>query len=505
MQKRVILKQICTTGKGSIYQIYEPKNIKLGRDITVDISIPDATVSRKHTSIIWEKGFPYIEDLSSRNGTFINGYLIEGKVKAKNGDILSLSGKFDFKIEIEDIPEDDSKFRSVIHHSPDEAFSITDISDNDSIEMLRDLNTLYMIGNLISSENELDSLLGNIGIIVSDVINPDRTVILLDDSKHGELREIPVFTTNKEKYKTQPISFSIVNKCMRERISVISEDALSDNRFEQGASIISSGIRSVMCAPIRSSNDILGVLYVDSISKAEAFKKRDLILLSAIGKQSGVAVARAILFESRQKLLLGAVDSLVALIEAKDRYTHGHSAMVTYYSIKIAEELKLLENDIKDLKIAALLHDIGKVGIPENILHKKGRLTDEEFEIIKNHPEQGASIIKNIDGTERIVRAIRHHHERYDGFGYPDRIKGEEIPVFARILAVADSYDAMTSNRPYRKKLSREDAMREIEENIGTQFDPDFATIFLEWLKFNNEPAHSRVFSLIEEVTDKIS
>jgi len=170
-------------------------------------------------------------------------------------------------------------------------------------------------------------------------------------------------------------------------------------------------------------------------------------------------------------------------LEARDQYTAGHSHRVMEYSKGIGQRMKLDRQDIEDLKKSALLHDIGKIGIPDIVLKKKTRLTDEEYAIIKTHPETGAAILKYIKSFKHLVPAVYHHHEQFDGEGYPDGVKGAAIPLHARIIAIADTFDAMTSSRSYRNALSFRTALSELERCKGTQFDPEIADIFIEILQ----------------------
>ena len=170
-------------------------------------------------------------------------------------------------------------------------------------------------------------------------------------------------------------------------------------------------------------------------------------------------------------------------LDAKDSYSEGHSKRVAIYSALIAERLGLSENDIKNIRIIALLHDIGKIGVPDSVLKKPGRLTDEEFGLMRQHAAIGSEILKDIDMVTGISIGAKFHHERYDGRGYPDGLKGEEIPFIARIIAVADSFDAMTSNRVYRSHLTYEQVLSELEKGEGTQFDPAIAKVMEALIK----------------------
>jgi putative nucleotidyltransferase with HDIG domain len=187
--------------------------------------------------------------------------------------------------------------------------------------------------------------------------------------------------------------------------------------------------------------------------------------------------------ELLKKTHLEMVIAFSEALDAKDQYTAGHSRRVMEYSIGIARHMKLSENEIDRLKKSALLHDIGKIGIPDVVLHKKTKLTEDEFAVIKSHPEIGATILKSIKSFKDFVPSVYHHHERYDGKGYPQGIQGEKIPLHARIIAVADSFDAMTSNRPYRKAFPLVAALSELEKNRGIQFDPYIAGVFLKIFK----------------------
>ena len=179
--------------------------------------------------------------------------------------------------------------------------------------------------------------------------------------------------------------------------------------------------------------------------------------------------------EKIQDMTVQTITTVANALDAKDSYSEGHSRRVAVYASQIAEKLGFSKEDVRNVRIIALLHDIGKIGVPDAVLNKPGRLTDEEFALMKQHAAIGSEILKDIDMITGIAIGARSHHERYDGKGYPEGLKGEDIPYIARIIAVADSYDAMTSNRVYRKHLTYDQVMAELEKGEGTQFDPDIA------------------------------
>ncbi len=186
------------------------------------------------------------------------------------------------------------------------------------------------------------------------------------------------------------------------------------------------------------------------------------------------------LVEQQRSLFLSTVKSLASAIDAKDEYTRHHSTRVTDFTLKIAAKMGFSEKELGELELAAVLHDVGKIGVPESILNKPGKLTDQEFKIVMEHPVRGEAILSPVIELKEIGRIVRAHHERYDGRGYPDKLKGREIPLGARIMSIADTYDSITSERPYRKAASHRYAVKEIISCSGTQFDPEVVENFLE-------------------------
>ena len=200
-------------------------------------------------------------------------------------------------------------------------------------------------------------------------------------------------------------------------------------------------------------------------------------------------------YEKLEKAYLDSIQTLRYTVEAKDPYTRGHSDRVSEYSVLIGQKLGLAEPDIKTLRVGGLFHDIGKIGIPDSILLKEAKLTDDEYSQIKNHPSIGSHILCNAEVFQEIIPIVKHHHERYDGTGYPSKLKGEDIPYLARITAVADTFDAMTSKRTYRNALPLDVVRAEFEKCSGSQFDPSIAKAFIDIL--DND------YHQIEEIQEK--
>ena len=223
--------------------------------------------------------------------------------------------------------------------------------------------------------------------------------------------------------------------------------------------------------------------------KSDKFDQLLLLIESGVKSVSQMREIKKInaeLSETYEKLEQAYLDSIQTVrytVEAKDSYTRGHSDRVSEYSCLIGKKLGLPEEDIKRLHIGGLFHDVGKIGVPDNILQKNGKLTDDEYSEIKNHPTIGAHILSTASIFQDIIPIVKHHHEKYDGNGYPSRLKGEEIPYLARIAAIADSFDAMTSKRVYRDSLPVETVISEFERCKGTQFDPKLTDVFLDILR----------------------
>jgi putative nucleotidyltransferase with HDIG domain len=258
-------------------------------------------------------------------------------------------------------------------------------------------------------------------------------------------------------------------------------DAAKDPRWFREADKKSKFItKNMLCVPVKVKDKVIGALEAINKPKDETFAQDDLELLNALANEVGIAIDNANLYEEKRNTFLETAEALADAIDKRDPYTGGHTKRVTSYSLAIAKYLNLDPSETENLKLAAILHDIGKIGIPDNVLRKKGKLTDEEFDSIKKHPIFGYEIMSHIKSLRDVIPGMRSHHERPDGKGYPDRLKGEKIPLIARIISIADTFDAMTSDRPYRKGLTDDEALKEVKRCAGTQFDPVLVKTFLK-------------------------
>lgn len=279
---------------------------------------------------------------------------------------------------------------------------------------------------------------------------------------------------------------SIIGRVAETKMPMIVEDVKTNNLLENPQQVINEGILSFLSVPLLMKNTVLGVLTVYS-ETLHKYTTDEVQLLNNLAVQAAIAIENKRLIAEIKTHLINITRSLAETIEAKDIHTRGHSERTVWYAVSIAQEMGMSEASIETLEIATLLHDIGKIGVPEDILLKPGGLTQEEFEKIKNHPFTSFNILCSGEFSKEIVIGVSQHHERIDGKGYPYGLSGDEISLEARIIEVADSFEAMVSDRPYRKALDVETAIMELKRCAGKQFDPDVVTAFLRVLEKRKE------------------
>jgi putative nucleotidyltransferase with HDIG domain len=238
--------------------------------------------------------------------------------------------------------------------------------------------------------------------------------------------------------------------------------------------------RNIICVPVKVKEKIIGVLEAINKKGRSRFGKEDLSLLTSLADQVAIALDNSRLYQELEEMFFQTAESLADAIEKRDPYTGGHTQRVTLYSQTIARYLQLKPLERKWLKIASVLHDIGKIGVEDDILKKPERLSPEEFNMIKRHSDMGAEILEHIRQLREIVPGVRYHHEQVNGKGYPDGLRGEQIPFLAKIVAVADTYDAMTTDRPYRKAMEKDTAIEELKRCSGTQLDQMVVEAFIQ-------------------------
>ncbi len=347
------------------------------------------------------------------------------------------------------------------------------------------LSTLYKVGLAINSNMENENIFKLIVDTTIETLHANIGYIIIHDKERNALRvdtlvghdELP----NGEVYlemKPSSVSTWVLTNARPLLIADINDMPQFD-RF----SALGYERKTLICAPLIIKDEVIGTITVVNKTDGSTYTNDELGLLTTIAAQASIAIKNATLYEEQQKTYLNTIHALVTAIEASDSYTRGHSERVTRYSVAIAKKLGLSAERLKIMERAAVLHDIGKIGINLSLLHKIERLTPEDVIDLQQHPLIGIKILEPIEFLNDVRLCIAQHHERYDGKGYPNRLSAEELLLESRILAIADSFDAMTSDRPYRKALSVKVAVAELLDNVGTQFDPAIVPHFIEMLE----------------------
>lgn len=496
--------------EGQVIALAEGRTITLGRTKACDICVDELSVSRRHCTLQTREDGCEVVDLQSANGTFVN----DGRVTSallKPGDRLRLGsivlevgvpGRHVARttapaatppsIGMAEPPPDsvnvtpDERGTTLIRkaidpHNPD---FLTHVFKADTVvagieSAQRYLSTLHKVSDALSRAASVDELFQAVLSAVLDVIKGDRAAILLRDTQTtaGGTPVVKVAAVHARhaaaSARAMTLSRTIVRDVLERGMSAFTHDALADERYHSGDSVVLQQIRSVLCAPMRTNDAILGVVYVDSQS-AHEFNESELELLAAIGNQAGMAVHRARLIEDMERLSVDVVRCIAATIDAKDGYTHRHSERVAAFAVLLARQLGLSSRERHIVELSSLLHDVGKIGIPDAILKKPGKLSSEEYSEVCRHPAQGVAILSTIQNARiaDLLPGILCHHERWDGTGYPEGLTGEAIPLLGRIVAVADVFDALTSQRSYRQAVSVADAIELVKSQSGDAFDP---------------------------------
>jgi HD-GYP domain-containing protein (c-di-GMP phosphodiesterase class II) len=351
-------------------------------------------------------------------------------------------------------------------------------------EKIKRLETLIDTSLVFSSILDLSELLNIVLNKAEEVMEAEASSVFLIDK---EKRELYFITARGEKGKEAkeirvPMGKGIVGWVAEHGRPLLVPDVTKDPRWFKGVDKKTKFVtRSIIAVPLISKGKIIGVSEVLNKKGNRYFNENDLELFEALGHQIAVAVENASLYAELDELFLSSIRAIVEAVDAKDPYTKGHSARVVEYSLLIGESYDNLSKDeLKQLEVSAILHDVGKIGVPDKILGKTGKLTPVEYAYMQRHSEFGSAIIEPIAKLRELIPNILHHHEQFDGRGYPHGLQGNKIPLFARIICIADSFDAMITDRPYRKKRNTKKALDELEKQSGTQFDPKLVKIFIK-------------------------
>ncbi|MBI5560056.1 MAG: GAF domain-containing protein [Deltaproteobacteria bacterium] len=342
------------------------------------------------------------------------------------------------------------------------------------------VQVMHEIDRSILSTLDIEEVLNTTARMVTRLIPCDRvTVALIDKKRGGFIYGAGFGISSLAKGSFVPFVETSATEVIETGSPQYTADLTKEEELKplEGL-LLKEGFLSHVRVPLLLKGEVSGVLSIGA-KRPSAFSVGDLETLEKLADQIGVAIENARLVKDLGELFLGVVKSLSSAIDAKSPWTAGHSDRVTKYAVGIGKTMGMPEEELKGLNLAGHLHDVGKIGTYEAVLDKPGKLNDEEMNIMRQHPVKGAEILSHISQLEEILPAIRHHHESYDGTGYPDGLKAEAIPLFSRILAVADTIDAMSADRPYRKGRTMDAIVAELKRCSGTQFDPKVVEAFL--------------------------
>lgn len=349
------------------------------------------------------------------------------------------------------------------------------------------LGALMGVGRAINSSVGLKRVLEEVMDSLIELMHAERGFLMLRES-NGELKEriargIDHSNLDKESFN---VSRTIVDKVATTGEAILTTNAQEDSRFENQMSVAAYRLRSILCAPLKIKNELIGVIYVDNRAHSGIFQEHELGLIKAYSDQAAVAIDNAQLFDGLQasndelqRAYKATLEGWVHALDMRDKETEGHTQRVTTLTERLAQSMGVGQADLVHIMRGALLHDIGKMAIPDGILLKPGPLTDDERELIKQHPVYAYNMLKQIDFLLPAIDIPHYHHEKWDGTGYPDGLRGEDIPFAARIFPVIDVYDALVSDRPYRKGLPPDEVRERIKADSGKHFDPQVVDAFM--------------------------
>jgi putative nucleotidyltransferase with HDIG domain len=354
-----------------------------------------------------------------------------------------------------------------------------------SPDKIKQLNTLIELSAIINSSLDIAEIRKRAIEAATELVNAEAGSLLFLDEETGELYFDVAIGEKGEKVKTIRLQKGqgIAGWVAEHDEPVIINDVQNDSRFFKSADEKSGFItKNMICVPVKTKDKLVGVL--QAINKKDtSFGTDDLDLLTGLSHQVAIAIENARLYDELRETFYATIHALAETIEKRDPYTAGHTKRVMNYSLAVGRMMGLSKREMEDLKLSAILHDIGKIGVRDDVLLKNDKLTSDEFKKIMMHTVFGAEILNHIRQLKSVVPGVKNHHEKYDGSGYPDGLKGDDIPVIARIIAVTDTFDAMTTDRPYRKGLSFDTAFEELKKHAGTQFDPDVVNAFFKAYK----------------------
>ncbi len=488
MKQSIRLRGISDEIKGKVWE--SDALLRAGRLGSLEIVLDDGSVSRRHAELRYNPPAGWVvRDLESTNGTYLNGVRLgPGEKPLRPKDIVQF-GKVALMVEAtengtpaQEQVVDQILVEATANSSWEDAIQDLVFDRNRCLRPGDQLIALLRAGHhLVHIEKEED-LLHSILNDAVQVLDAQRGAIVLAEGAEEKLKLKALATGHGEPSGRFHYSQKMAKRCYDRAESILCCSVSDDPELAAAQSIADGAMASVLCVLLRTPRKKLGVLHLDRSFFQRPFTEEDLGLADALAAHVSAGIECAQLLRKQRDLFLNTISVLGQAVELKDEYTGGHTQRVSKYAVMLGKQLRLPDEQLNLLETGTPLHDIGKIGIDEAILRKPGKLTAEEFEIMKTHTTKGAAIVSVIPELHPIIPIVRNHHERWDGGGYPDGMAGEQIPLLARIVAVVDAFDAMTSARPYhpdKRGRPPEFAFGELEKQSGRQFDPQCAAAFL--------------------------
>jgi HD-GYP domain-containing protein (c-di-GMP phosphodiesterase class II) len=458
-------------------------HLRVGRVPGIEMYLEDDSVSRRHAEVLYTEEGWVVRDLGSTNGTLVNGLRV-GRVGRKLnpldmlqfGNVVVVAAEMAAADEGGDSPSSVLQVCATAQQPFDEALELLAVEATGLADPGDQLRSLIDSHQLVARAGSLEEAIRKSLRDAVIKVRAEYGAVVLADEGTSRMTLAASYAVRGGAEKARPFHRTLAQRCYTRGESLLGKEEFTQPSPARGG----PPSQSLICALIRTPNRRLGVLHLERTAPQKDFLPHDLRLADALaaGMSSVIESGRGTQKKQRD-VFLQTVIALAQAVELRDPYTGGHAQRVTDYSLLLAEQLHLTAAECDNLRLGGPLHDVGKIGIDDAILRKNGPLTAEEFEIMKEHTVKGVAILQPIPEVACILPIVRSHHERWDGKGYPDGLAGDRIPFLARLLAVGDTFDAMTTDRPYRRGLTLGEALAEIERGAGTQFDPECALAFV--------------------------